>query len=821
MFISLLICACLVQSVDAHGYLKSPRSRNFVAYEDGLWFGGTETDPEKESCPHCLNKGGTAGSCGVTSGGRNYDYPKDTFGNPLKWVNQEMFSEEEIIDVKVVLSAHHKGHFVFKACPLSSLLSNDDVPDEACFNKHPLEFVSDELYGAPKDMDHPSRAYIAPSSMGTYDSSGVYGMMFHYKFKLPKGVSGNTLLQWKYYTANSCEYDGYDNYAFPWNTASLGKCASIPPDGNGTPEQFWNCAEILINDGPKAPTPSPTASPTVSPVIPTPTTEPLTMAPSEKLLPTGSPVQKPFEPTEKKIVAYYASWQYYDRSSLAKPENLDFTKVDRINFAFFQPDVQGNLFGTDSWGDPLVLYGPYNWSPQVGEQCYNSWISPGGKTCNHHHYEKGLIHLVHESGGEIYPSLGGWTMSNNFPHIAANAAARLNFANQCVDLIKDYNFDGIDIDWEYPGYEDHEGSPQDKLNFNLLLDEVRVRLDALTSTTGKYYGLTAALPCGPTHVDNIDVLHVANVLDELLLMTYDFHGAWDTVTGVNSPLYYQGFGNPQFNLDSCVNRWKEKGAPSSKISIGIAFYGRSFKGASVLNEPHSGVDTHNWAVDEGLPQYFNIVKQLSAGTMTSIRHEATKTPFAYFKNGSGFISYDNERSICEKTGYVIDNNLKGFLIWEISGDLMDDLSTPLLDSLNSKLDVPSLNCDGGMINTPTSSPTNNIFRTESPSSTTFSTDNPTPSTISVPTKSPSSSSPLCPMNYTGLKATAQCTKFYHCVNGFASPSVSCPAGTLFDETIQVCNWADQVTCVEDTLTPNVSPTFAPIPISPTNCKKWS
>lgn len=36
------------------------------------------------------------------------------------------------------------------------------------------------------------------------------------------------------------------------------------------------------------------------------------------------------------IYEIIASWQWYDRSKLAKPENMDFRKVTRVNFAFFQ-----------------------------------------------------------------------------------------------------------------------------------------------------------------------------------------------------------------------------------------------------------------------------------------------------------------------------------------------------------------------------------------------------------------------------------------------------------------------------------------------------
>ena len=390
-------------------------------------------------------------------------------------------------------------------------------------------------------------------------------------------------------------------------------------------------------------------------------------------------------------------------------------------------------------------------------------------------------------------------MSDNFPVVAASSAARTKLANECVALIRDYDFDGIDIDWEYPGYGEHSGTPQDKENFNLLLSEVRSKLDALGAETGKYYGLTAALPCGPSNISNMDIPHVSSVLDELLLMTYDFHGSWESITGVNAPLYYQGFGDMDFSLDACVQNWKAGGAPSSKISIGLAFYGRSFAYASGLNQPHQGADTNNWGEDEGLPQYFNIVDRLPA--MTSVRHDVSKTQFAFFKNEHGFVSYDDERSICEKTEYAIANGLKGFLIWELTGDLMQDLSTPLLDMVNAKVANPNINCAGGSYTTapspsqtwsPTAKPT-----TQSPTSTpTIGTTPPSPS-----------SGPSCPSGYSGMLAVDECTGFRYCTKGaFSSVKIACADGTLFDNQIQNCDHADNVNCA-NTMCQDTSLTF--------------
>lgn len=47
------------------------------------------------------------------------------------------------------------------------------------------------------------------------------------------------------------------------------------------------------------------------------------------------------------IIGYYASWQWYDRDGLAAPINMDFSKITRANFAFFQITEEGYIYGTD------------------------------------------------------------------------------------------------------------------------------------------------------------------------------------------------------------------------------------------------------------------------------------------------------------------------------------------------------------------------------------------------------------------------------------------------------------------------------------------
>jgi chitinase len=327
--------------------------------------------------------------------------------------------------------------------------------------------------------------------------------------------------------------------------------------------------------------------------------------------PTRSPVKgfNVYDRLDKEIIGYYASWQWYDRSKLAKPENMDFRKVTRVNFAFFQIDVDGNIWGTDDWADPRVLFGDVNNNAgsctEGAPGCKCSWVKPTFKSCNYHNEGMGLISRVHGAGKEIWPSIGGWTLSDNFPAMAKNPSSRKKFADNCVGLIKDYGFDGIDIDWEYPGYAEHSGTPDDIVSYPLLMEELRNALDRLEEETGKHYGITAALPCGPSHLENINVPELSKYLSELNLMTYDFHGAWDSFSGVNSPLYDSVHDpEPGWSVDGCVRNWSERGAPKEKMNIGLGFYGRSFLNAKALHEPHGGADDKTWAVDEGTPQYF-------------------------------------------------------------------------------------------------------------------------------------------------------------------------------------------------------------------------
>ena len=76
-------------------------------------------------------------------------------------------------------------------------------------------------------------------------------------------------------------------------------------------------------------------------------------------------------------------------------------------------------------------------------------------------------------------------------------------------------FDGMDIDWEFPG-------PSDSAHFTTLLRELRSHLDIQGATDGQHYLLTIAAPAGQSNFKNIQLSQIHPYLDWINLMTYNF-----------------------------------------------------------------------------------------------------------------------------------------------------------------------------------------------------------------------------------------------------------------------------------------------------------
>jgi len=390
----------------------------------------------------------------------------------------------------------------------------------------------------------------------------------------------------------------------------------------------------------------------------------------------------------KEVVGYYPNWQWYDRNKLVNPQSIDYAKYSVINYSFFAPQADGTIKITDPWADKNLLLGPINWA--VAPAGYDSAYDFGNPA--YHQPGQQLSDYCHQHGVKLLPSIGGWTLSENFPLIAADANKRQVFVDQCLELIQAFNFDGIDLDWEYPGFVDHGGTPQDEGNFTLLLQELRTALDSYGISVNKPMLLTIAVSADPTKMDDVEWNNIGSLVDKINLMSYDFFGAFDSFTNHNSPLYAPAQGNAAFNADAAVqlliNTYQ---IPPQQINLGMAFYGRSqvTPGAPALHVTSTGAaDMSTFSTDEGSPLYYNFLLQQQLFDV--YWDDLAKVPYALGKNGlNTFLSFDNEHSIAEKAKYVVDQQLGGAIIWEITGDYIETSpgsgiisGTPLADTMN-------------------------------------------------------------------------------------------------------------------------------------------
>jgi chitinase len=365
---------------------------------------------------------------------------------------------------------------------------------------------------------------------------------------------------------------------------------------------------------------------------------------------------------KRDVIGYYLASEYASRDTLVTPLSLPFEKLTIINYAFFYPTLEGTLVGRTPRYDELILSGVRD-------------SSSGAVRA-----ETGLCSLAHSHGVKVLLSIGGWEESGNFPAVAATTDGRRTFVASCADAIRQYGFDGIDIDWEYPGYGPHNGTPQDGTNFLLLLRALRDTLDVLGEHADRHMLLSIAIPTVPSLLEPLDVGAIAALIDVFNLMTYDIYGAWDPLSNHNTPLFPSAGSDTSRCIDAGFRLFRDTyGIPPDRLTIGTAFYGRSYKACADLHRPHGGSDAANFPPD-GTPRYYTIA---AARDRCERRwDDRAKVPYLVCQEWNSVVAYDDEESTAMKAQYVIDHGIRGIIIWELSGDFFPDGSTPLLDAIH-------------------------------------------------------------------------------------------------------------------------------------------
>ncbi|ORZ09969.1 putative endochitinase, partial [Lobosporangium transversale] len=200
----------------------------------------------------------------------------------------------------------------------------------------------------------------------------------------------------------------------------------------------------------------------------------------------------------------------------------------------------------------------------------------------------------------ILMSIGGWTGSETFSIVAADAALRKTWINNALVFVRKntlgdsaekpngWDMDGIDIDWEYPGRAGapcNTYTPQDSANYLLLLKELRAALDAEFPTNRKL--VTAAVRVQPFDGTSgrpmSDVSAFVPYFDWLSIMAYDIHGSWSRTTGPNAPFGTPSAPGEPFGVIQSVTSWRSAGWPSDKLVVGTAFYGTALTATVDMN----------------------------------------------------------------------------------------------------------------------------------------------------------------------------------------------------------------------------------------------
>lgn len=236
-------------------------------------------------------------------------------------------------------------------------------------------------------------------------------------------------------------------------------------------------------------------------------------------------------------------------------------------------------------------------------------------------------------GLKVMLSIGGWG-SGRFSEMAADSALRAAFAADAARVMKDFNLDGIDIDWEYPT-SDAAGisaSADDTANFTLLMRDLREALgrDAL---------LTAATACS---ADYIDFPAILPYIDFINIMSYDMGNA----PRHHSALYARE-GLTNMSADQAVRKHIAAGVPAGKLTLGIPFYGRG-------SEPYAPYANFNKI--EVLPGTCEMWDSIACA------------PYMADEEGNLVLGFENARSAALKCRYAVDNGLRGTMYWDYSGD---------------------------------------------------------------------------------------------------------------------------------------------------------
>ncbi|BFZ11136.1 hypothetical protein BsWGS_14175 [Bradybaena similaris] len=299
---------------------------------------------------------------------------------------------------------------------------------------------------------------------------------------------------------------------------------------------------------------------------------------------------------------------------------------------------------------------------------------------------------------KVLLAVGGWQIgSKPFIPMIRDETNRKAWIQNVVTFLRKHQFDGFDVDWEFPATR---GSPpEDKYRFTLLMKGLYEAFAEEAAETGnEKLLLTLATASGSYYIDqSYEPEQIIKYIDFMLLMTYNYHGQWEKITGHHSGLNrYRGDPTTgeksQLYQQWSIDYWLDVGVSKDKLIVGIPTYGMSFTLADpsdngVRSPASGGGRMGDYTRETGILAYYEICMNLKHKHWQAVWIEDQAAPYAY--GGNQWVGYDNRESVVIKANNIQSRGLAGAFVWSVEMDdfrgVCDDGQYPLLTTIKDIL----------------------------------------------------------------------------------------------------------------------------------------
>ncbi|KUP95252.1 glycosyl hydrolase [Thermobifida cellulosilytica TB100] len=396
-------------------------------------------------------------------------------------------------------------------------------------------------------------------------------------------------------------------------------------------------------------------------------------------------------------MAYFADWNTANRGYTVKDVDTSgaAAHLDRLIWAFGDVSEDGLCHVPPGADQP--------W--QIFQRRYTAEQSVDGRADRYEQPLAGSLNQLRKLR-EKHPhlrtsiSLGGWNWSRYFSEAVRTEESRERFVASCIDLWLRGNlpklagepqggegvaagiFDGIDLDWEWPGGRGHPDNvehPDDRRNFTLAVIEFREQLDALERETGREYTLSASLSNDPQTMRDSYEPEVFAYLDFATVQGYDLTGAWRGTTGHHAQLYAPEQEPDQPSVDRAVRAYLDHGLPADKLVLGIPGYGRGWSGVDPGPDGDGWLSPAEAGADGDYGQSTDAYETLEQ--LPGERFFDRETGAQWVYDGDEWWSYDTPEVVRLKGGYVVEHGLRGMVLWNLDMDPEGELVAAMAEAL--------------------------------------------------------------------------------------------------------------------------------------------